>query len=114
MLRAVLNIPQPQTSFSIYNQTIGSAVADVSVYFMVQAARETVAENEEDDTSHITACYDGTWQKRGHTSLNGIISATSVDRGKVLYIEIMSKCFVCHNNPTSLHECKKNHEGASG
>jgi hypothetical protein len=43
---------------------------------MMQAAREAVAENEDDDPSHITACFGGTWQKRGHTSLNGIISFT--------------------------------------
>jgi hypothetical protein len=81
MLGAVLNIPQPPTSFSIYNKTIGSAVADVGVFFMMEAARQAVTENEEDNPSHISACFDGTWQKRGHTSLNGIISATSVDRG---------------------------------
>ena len=50
---------------------------------MMQAARETVAENKEDDPSHITACFDGSWQKRGHPSLNGIISATSFDTGEV-------------------------------
>jgi uncharacterized protein (DUF2235 family) len=70
----------------------------------MQAVREAVAENEEDDLSHITACFDGTWQKHGHTSLNGIISATSVDRGKVSGIEMMSKFFFvfCHqsNLPT--------------
>jgi hypothetical protein len=108
MLYPVLNIPQPPTSFSIYNKTVGSAVAAVSVSFVVQAAREAVAENEEDDPSHITACFDGTWQKRGHASRNGIISATCVDRGKVSDIEITSKwCFVCHTNPTSQHERKK-------
>jgi hypothetical protein len=111
MLCSVLNIPQPPTSFSIYNKTIDSAVAGVSVSFMMQAAREAVAENEEDDPSHITACFDGTWEKYGYTSLNGIISAISVGRGKVLDIETMSKfCFVCHTNPASQHECKKNHE----
>jgi hypothetical protein len=115
MLCAVLNIPHPPTSFSIYNQTIGSAVADVSVSFIVQAARETVAENEEDDTSHITACYDGTWQKYGHIFVNGIIPATSADRMKASDIEIMNKFpVVCHTSPISQHECKKNHEGASG
>jgi hypothetical protein len=108
MLCAVLNIPQPPGSFSIYNKIIGSAVADVSVFFMMQAATEAVAENEEDDASHITACFDGSWQKLGHNSLNGIISATSVDRGKVLDREIMRKsCFVCHTNPTVHHDCKR-------
>jgi hypothetical protein len=110
----VLNIPQSPTSFSIYNKSIGSAVADVSISFMMQASRKAVAENEEDDTSHVTACFDGSWQKHGHTSLTGIISATSAERGKVLETEIMSKsCFVWHTNPTSQHECK-NHEGISG
>jgi hypothetical protein len=112
---AVLNIPQPPTSFSIYNKIISSAVAAVSVSFTMQADREAVAENEEDVPSHITACFDGSWQKHGHTSLGGIISATSVDRGKVLDIDIMSKfCVVCLTNPTSQHECKNNHEGVSG
>jgi hypothetical protein len=60
MLCAVLSIPQPPTSFSIYKKTIGSAVADVRVSSMRQAAREAEAENEEDDPSFITACFDGT------------------------------------------------------
>jgi hypothetical protein len=51
----MLNISQPPTRFSIYNKTIGTAVADVSESFMMQAAREAVAENEEDDPSHTTA-----------------------------------------------------------
>jgi uncharacterized 2Fe-2S/4Fe-4S cluster protein (DUF4445 family) len=107
MLCAMLNTPQPPISFSIYNKTVGSAVADVRVSFMVQAAREAVAENEENDPSHITACFDGSWQKHGHTFLNGIISATSVERGKVLGIETMSKPrLVCQTNPNSQHECK--------
>jgi hypothetical protein len=74
MLCAVLNIPQPPTSFSICNKTNGSAVADVSVFFMMQATREAAAESDKDDPSHITAFFDGTWQKHGHTSLNYIIS----------------------------------------
>jgi hypothetical protein len=105
---------EPPTSFGIYSKIIGSAVDDVSESSMMQAAREAVAGNEEADPSHITACFDGTWQKGGHTSLNGIVSATSSDTGKVLDMEIMSKfCFVCHTKPTFQHECKKNYEGAS-
>jgi hypothetical protein len=99
---------QPATSLGIYSKTVGSAVDDVSESSMMQAAREAVAGNEEADPSHITACFDGTWQKGGHTSLNGIVSVTSSDKGKVLHIEIMSKfCFVYNTNPTSQHECQK-------
>jgi hypothetical protein len=55
MLCATLNIPWPPTSLSVYNKTIGSAMADVSVCLMMQAAREAAAENGEDDPSRITA-----------------------------------------------------------
>jgi hypothetical protein len=57
---AVLNIPQPPTSFSICNKNIGSAVTEVSQSTLMQAAGEAVAENEDDDPSHLTACVDGT------------------------------------------------------
>jgi hypothetical protein len=77
--------------------------------YMMQTARKAVAESEEDGTSHITACFDGSWRKLGHTSLNGIMSATYFDTGKVLNMEIMSHfCFVCHTNPTFEYDCKKN------
>ncbi|GFW73759.1 polynucleotide 5'-hydroxyl-kinase NOL9 [Trichonephila clavipes] len=29
----------------------------------------------------ITAAFDGSWQKRGHTSLNGVVSAISLETG---------------------------------
>jgi hypothetical protein len=61
MFCAVLQIPHPPTSFGIYNKTIGSAVADVSESFMMQAARDAVVENEEHDPSHTTACFCGAW-----------------------------------------------------
>jgi hypothetical protein len=51
---AVKHIPQPPTSFSIYNKTVGSAVAEMSEFSKMQAAREFVQENEEGDSSDIT------------------------------------------------------------
>ena len=56
---AVLHIPQPPTSFSIYSKTVGSAVAEVSEFSMMKAARESVRENKEGDSSDITTCFDG-------------------------------------------------------
>ena len=35
----------------------------------------------EDEVMDIDAFFDGTWQKRGHTSLNGIVTAISRDTG---------------------------------
>jgi hypothetical protein len=95
MLHAVLNIPQPPTSFNIYNKTVRSAVADVNVSFMMQASREAVVENEEDDLSHIIACFAGAWQNWWHTSLSDIMSATSVNRGKVFNsVQFSSMVFI--------------------
>lgn len=40
--------------------------------------------------------FDGTWAKRGHTSLFGVVYAISVDTGEVLDYEVLSKfCKTC-------------------
>ncbi|GFW33169.1 uncharacterized protein TNCV_4699851 [Trichonephila clavipes] len=56
-----------------------------------------------------------TWQKRGHTSLNGVVTAVSVDTGKVADAEILSRKCSCHFSG-NLHsdECSANYFGNSG
>ena len=39
-----------------------------------------------------------TWQKRGHSSMYGYVTTLSMDAGKCLDIEVLSK--VCHGKPT--------------
>ena len=115
MICSVLNIPQPPTKFSVYNKTLSSAVAEVSEGTMLNAVRESMELNDADDPRNIAAAFDGSWQKRGHTSLNGIVSATSFDTGKILDVEILSKfCYVCSTSPALQHNYKKNYEGSSG
>ncbi|KAJ4429173.1 hypothetical protein ANN_26176 [Periplaneta americana] len=63
-----------------YNIIIGSAIENVALHNMKVAVEEAVAEN--DNVRGISAAFDGTWQKRGHISLNGVVTATSVDTGK--------------------------------
>ena len=36
---------------------------------------------------------DGTWHRRGHSSLNSCVTAISMDTGKCLDLKIMSKNF---------------------
>lgn len=62
---------------------------------------------------------DGTWQKRGYSSLNGCVSCISIDTGKVLDIEIMSqfcrKCSTTSGTPNTVskqHICR-NHTGSA-
>ena len=71
----------------------------------------------------------GTWQRRGFSSLNGAVACVSMDTGKVLDIEIMSRyCQSCVANAplektdpnkfaefrvTHEPECQINHDGSA-
>ncbi|KAJ4433977.1 hypothetical protein ANN_16296 [Periplaneta americana] len=79
---------------------------------MTNAIEEAVALNE--NSRDITAAFYGSWQKRGHTSLNGVITATSLDNGKVIDVECLTK--FCHNCKSDQpgHVCMKNYDGFSG
>ncbi|GFV69086.1 uncharacterized protein TNCV_2929151 [Trichonephila clavipes] len=68
---------------------------------------------------------DGTWQRRGYTSMNGCVAAISVDTGKVLDIEVMSSyCPTCkrlqtmprnfkYESSKADHICQCNFTGSS-
>ena len=68
---------------------------------------------------------DGTWQKRGYSSLNGVVVATST-KAKVLDFQVFSKyCKGCaiwesrrdsakYAEWKSTHSCKRNHKSLSG
>ncbi|GFW91811.1 uncharacterized protein TNCV_3400711 [Trichonephila clavipes] len=68
---------------------------------------------------------DGTWQRRGYSSMNGCVAALSVDTGKVVDIEIMSSyCPTCRKiskMPRSIesktfaedHVCHSNFQGSA-
>ena len=86
-------------------------------------------EKSQSESSDITASFDGTWQKPGHASLNGVVSAVSNLSGKVIDYQVKSKyCKACqrknHLNRESLaclqwqirhqSKCNINHKGSSG
>ena len=70
---------------------------------------------------------DGTWQKRGFTSLIDAVTAISIETGRILDVEVMTRyCQGCINiekfkENSDLYEhleldhvCKSNHEGSAG
>ena len=76
--------------------------------------------------TNVPVSVDGTWQKRGFSSLNGVVTAISVDSGKILDTEIMSrKCKGCVmgdckiNDPIryedwhASHDCGLNYKGSA-
>ncbi|XP_054259610.1 circumsporozoite protein-like [Macrosteles quadrilineatus] len=52
--------------------------------------------DEEGNTStDLSVGIDGTWQKRGYSSLNGVVTVSCIDTGKILDAEVFSK--YCHS-----------------
>lgn len=76
--------------------------------------------------NECAVAVDGTWQRRGFSSLVGVVTAVSVKTGKVLDVEVMTKdCMSCRmyrkkdkNSPSyqtwkTNHKCAINYEGSS-
>ena len=69
---------------------------------------------------------DGTWQKRGHSSLNGVVTVISKENGKCLdHIVLSIACKGCqawssktdhpeYNSWLANHDCSINQRGSSG
>ena len=103
---------------------------------MSQAATEVkeISEKQKGGTSSpredsLTDCIvslDGSWQKQGHDSLNGVVTATNRVNDKVIDYHVMSKkCKVCQiwnkkkGSPEydvwkTEHKCSINHKGSAG
>lgn len=126
-LCGILNLPQPPTKFAPYNTVLLEKCKDVAIDSMKRAVEEAVEENkliiEEHkrttpeiclDPRNISAGFDGTWQRRGHQSLNGVATCTSIDNGKVMDVEILSKHCICLDKNNHENHCTANHKGSSG
>ena len=69
------------------------AAAEVAKTSMTKAAEEL---QETSDNGDISVSVDGTWQRRGHASHNGVVTVISVDTGKCLDYEVLSNtCKSC-------------------
>lgn len=87
-MSAMMNLAPPCSKFGKLNSQLLTAETEVSEASMRNAASEAIAIN--DASNDIAAAFDGTWQKRGHTSMNGVVTVTSFDSGKVLDHECLS------------------------
>lgn len=124
----LMNMPKPMTPNN-YDKIIASAsdiAKDVAEGSMSDVAEELRGSN--DGVVDIGVTGDGTWQKRGFSSLNGVYAVLSTDNGKVLDVEPMSRsckaCFLKQDlmktDPKSYaewrnsHICKFNYVGSAG
>ena len=90
-----MNSPSPMTytSYRSAYKKLHQATREVAVESMKTAA-EKVRSNPNDETSkpkEYSVSMDGTWQKRVHASHHGVVTAISVDTGKCLDVEVLSK-----------------------
>ncbi|GFX71865.1 uncharacterized protein TNCV_1442891 [Trichonephila clavipes] len=111
MFCGFMNLPRhPQNSQSTTTFLL-QATRETCEHSMAEAVREAVDEND----GKRDLAVDGSWQKRGFSSKNGLVTVTSVDTGKVIDVEVFfSKHFICPNKTKHLQNCKRNFEGYSG
>ena len=128
---AFMELPRPifQSFYDKVVHMISIATKAVRDKSMEAAAKEEKKISEENEQLQgITVSGDGSWRKRGFSSLFGITSLIGWFTGKIVDIEVKSKyCKTCehwkqktgtaeYENWQRLHtdECQANHEGSSG
>ena len=93
-----MNMPPPVNlkAFEHHNKAILRAIKDVAEETMNDAAQEihnlSSAEVDEQEALKTSVSCDGTWQKRGFSSLHGWVTVISMETGKVLDIEPLQCC----------------------
>lgn len=121
-----LNMPPPmsQSSYNYTANLIKSACKNIAEKSMSEAASRL---RKNKSVADVGVSVDGTWQRKGFSSTLGVITAISVDIGKVLDVAILSKsCKGCtkmkkvvKSNPKLYerwkltHRCNLNHKGSS-
>ncbi|KAG8255271.1 hypothetical protein J6590_108522 [Homalodisca vitripennis] len=69
----VMDLSSPP-AFKYYKKRIFEAVKQVCVEGFKHAVEETVVKNN-NERDNLSILLDGTWQRRGHRSLNGVVTA---------------------------------------
>lgn len=112
MFCVVMNLPEPP-AFKYYNALLCTAAKDVCYKIMRNAVEESVSENNGE--RDLTVICNGLWQRRGHISLNGIVSAISGNTGKVIYVKILTKYCRCKGRLNNEYnaDCIANYSGVS-
>ncbi|GFU68751.1 uncharacterized protein TNCV_4400291 [Trichonephila clavipes] len=99
-----MNLPPPLAKFERHNSLFLNVLKTISEDSMNAAVHEAVIAN--DNNSNIAVAVDGTWHKRGYSSLNGVVCATSVENGKVVEDFLSKFCQPILNSPEKLQTAK--------
>ena len=123
-----MNMPPPPqpTAYRACNIALAKAAKTVAVKTMKDAANG-LRNNQLKEVNQCAVSCDGTWQRREHSSMNGCVTTLSMENGKCLDVEVLSK--VCHGcqrierendvikrafkQQKHVGKCKINHTGSS-
>ena len=110
-----------RASRCLFRRSCFEVVASESV---LRGVCELRGDKNDEETCDIDVSCDGTWQRRGYSSLNGVLAIISVDTGKVIDYEVVSKkCAQCtswgsrkdtEEYATYENQCLINHQGSAG
>ena len=84
--------------FSAHNKALLKAAKEVCFTTLSDAVNEIheLKNKGEDEIADCGISCDRTWQRQGFSSLNGCVTAISMDTGKVVDIKVLSKfCKLC-------------------
>ena len=127
----LMNMPKPMTANNYDKMTnnIRNAAQLVAQETMQEAANEVRNKSEGSGQAVVNTgiSCDGTWQKRGYSSLNGVTTVISMENGKVLDMEPMVRtCKACklkenlkvdapdeYANWRASHECPVDYFGSA-
>ena len=106
----VMNMPPTPkpNAYQRHNKVLTTAAKKVAEETVYSPAREIHELSH--DVNEITKCgvsCDGTWQRRGHSSMNGCVTVLSMETSKCLDVEVLSKvCQGCrrHENEEESEE----------
>lgn len=123
---STMNMPPPpnKSAYNAHNKSLLQVVERLGEEIMMGSAirvRQTIGSDE------CGVSVDGSWHRRGYSSLNGVVTTLSIDTGEALDVEILSKeCFGCrkwgsidkadprHASMIANHQCRINYTGSSG
>ncbi|GFU92683.1 uncharacterized protein TNCV_4796111 [Trichonephila clavipes] len=107
----LMNLPPPPAKFEHHNSVFLNVLKTINEDSMKASVHKAVIAN--DNNSNIAV--DGTWHKRGYSSMNRVVCATSVENGEVIDFEALTKyCSSCKGKKKPREKCAKNYEGLSG
>lgn len=128
---AFMDLPRPifQSFYDKIMKSIAiatSAVRDISIKKAAEQEKELSIQKGQSEG--VTVSGDGSWRKRGFSSLYGIVSLIGWHTGKALDVIVKSKfCKMCESWASKegtyeyeewkinhANECQTNHEGSSG